>query len=309
MTRKIIYLILAALPAVACTHKKLCLDDHLTRSGIKVIVHWEDNAAKPPKGMMMLNLFSLNDSPRYGMAQIPCDGDVIQLVDGSSYCCLCYDYYAENIYFRNEYDNDAIEAYCAPLVRATYSRVNPNEHTVAEPEFPFWLDCNSNFPVKGDDLHFYPENAVEVFTFEIRGVVGAQYITATRGGIGGMWGSYFLSSGTAGTPNATVLFNAAKDGANNKITGSFCTFKGARLTQTNKFTIEILYPSKANGIIYASWDVTQQVCDALHVAGIPDIIIENNNDIPPIIPEDDDQGSGFEPDVREWNDEYVPIPM
>lgn len=308
MIRKAIYLFLPALLAVSCKHKELCYDDHLTRSRINVVIHWENGAAKPSKGMK-INLFALGGSPGYGMAQLPADGDAIELAEGASYFSLCYDYYAENIYFRNEYDNAGIEAYCAPLVRSTYSRNNPDENTVAEPDFPFWVDRVDNFPVNGNDLHFYPQNEVEVFTFEVRGISGAQYITATRGAVGGMWGSYFLSTGVPGMASSTVLFDAKKDAANEKITGSFHTFRGTRMTQTNKFTIEILYPSKSGGIVYGSWDVTQQVREALHADGIPDIIIENNGTIPPIIPDDDDQGSGFLPDVEEWNNVYIPIRM
>lgn len=307
MRKTITYIIPLVFAVSSCKNKDLCYDDHLDKQDVNVVIHWKDGAVKPAKGMMV-NLFPLGNSPKYGMAQLPADGGPVKLVEGSAYFSLCYDYYAENIYFRNEYNADEIEAYCSPMVRATYSRNNPGEHTVTEPDFPFWVDRVDNFPVDGNDLHFYPDNVVEVFTFEIRGINGAQHISATRGGIGGMSGSYFLSDGTLSAAPTTVLFDAKKDGANGKITGSFRTF-GALNSQTNKFTIEILYPSQNDGIIYASWDVTDQVRSALHIPGTPDIIIENRGEIPPIEPDDDDKGSGFDADVERWEDVYVPIPM
>ena len=313
MIKRLIYLTIPVALAVfsSCKHKELCYDPHdgLIRTEMNIVIHWQDGVTKPAKGMMV-NLFGVGATPHYGMEHFPADGGPVSLVTDGTYHGTCYDYYAENIYFRNEYDYQALEAYCAPLTRATYSRAFPDDVTVAEPDFPFWVDRVQDFPVTGEDMHYYPDNVVEVFTFEIRNVEGAQYISACRGGIGGMSASYGIFEGTLAQVASTVLFDAAKDGANKKITGSFRTFGRVNASAvTNNFTIEILYPSKNGGIIHATWDVTDQVVAALHIPGIPDIIIDNDGRIPPIIPDDDDKGSGFEADVERWEDITVPMPM
>lgn len=306
MTKRIIYIVLPLLlTAYSCKNKELCYEDHHKTHEMNVIIHWEDGVQKPTKGMLV-NLLAHGDSPYYGRAHFDADGGPITLSDGAAYLSLCYDYYVEDIYFKHETDMDQIHAYSPSMMRSTYSKVYPDEQTVAEATYPFWVDRISHFPVDGNDMHFYPENVVQIFTFEIRGVAGAAHISSTRGGIGGMSALYYLTDGALASEPATVLFNAQKDGVNNKIVGSFRTF-GALHTRANKFVIEILYPSKTEGIIQASWDVTNQVRRAEELNY--HIIIENDGQIPPIIPDDDERGSGFEADVKEWEDVYVTIPV
>lgn len=304
-------ILLPILPLLAlltsCKNKDLCVVDHDYKTNIKVVIHWEDEEDKPEKGMM-INLFPIGSWPLYGMDQMPADGGDIMLTLDASYFSLCYDYYAKTVHFRNEFDSQLIEAYTVSQVRSTYSRAFPEENTVGEPDFPFFVDRVNNFFVADQDLHFYPENVVEVFTFEIRNITGVEHISATRGGIGGMSASYFLGTGLPSDTPSTVLFDAAKNVDAKTITGSFRTF-GRVASRSNMFTIEILYPSANGGIVHGTWDVTDQVVAALHIPGIPDIIIDNNNVVPPIIPDDDELGSGFDADVQEWENIYVPMPM
>jgi hypothetical protein len=316
MNRISIHIALAAILSVAlssCRNKELCYDPHDgPRADMNIVIHWPEGVAKPGKGMMV-NLFGADGStPDYGMASYPADGGPVRLFGGGVYDGLCYDYYAGNVYFRGEDAYDGAEAYCAPLVRATYSRAFPDENTVSEPANPFWVDHTDDFTVDGSDMHFYPRNVVEVFTFEIRDIEGARYITSCRGGIGGMAGSHFMADGTLGN-EVTVLFDAQQDGLNDKITGSFRTFGSLRTSgNVNAFTIEILYPSEEGGIINGRWDVTDQVLAAQHIPGTPDIIIDNGGVVPPIDEvenPDPGPGSGFDADVEDWEDVRVPLPM
>lgn len=309
--KKILYIILLLLPVASCEHRDLCRDNHGTPTlptvDVNVIINWDAHETPPAQGMR-INLFPLSDIGARYADDLPSAGGKARLAEDADYYCLTYDYFGStNIYFRSENDRDFAEAYCAPMTRATYTRAFPGQVTVAEPAGPFYVDRVRSFVADGsNDLLYYPDDVLETFTFEIRGVTGAEHITATRGAITGMSGSYFLSTGLLAMQPSTVFFSAAKNGPGQKITGSFRTF--GSLDLTNDFTIEILYPSGDNGIVQATWDVTDQVRAARHTPGTPDIIIDNDK-IGPIIPSGDG-GSGFDADVEEWDDEVtVPIQM
>lgn len=291
----------ALLPA--CKNKDLIICDHSEEGNadFNVIIHWDEDAKKPDNGMM-LNFLALGSSPEYGHEYLnSCEGGKVCLPYETNYQSLCYDYYAENINFTD----DHLEAYCQYMVRATYSRAFPDENTVQQPGYPFWVDRVGDFYVDGSDLHFYMKNVVKKYTFEIRGIEGLEYISATRGAISGMSASYFLCDGGFSAEPYSILFDSKRDTDKGIITGYFYTF-GRLDTEDNMFTIELLYPSRSGGIMHGTWDVTDQVINAQHLPNVPDILIINDGEIPPVEPDGD---SMFQPDVDDWNDVIVTIPM
>jgi hypothetical protein len=288
---------------VSCENKELFYG-YTDGREVDIVIHWPSDVDGPAHGMRT-NLFALQSSPKYGISDMSKDGGRLKLPEGASYMALAYDYFgSKNIYFRNETDAEKIEAYCAPLVRAGYSRAFPDENTVAEPD-PFYVDKVAVFNVTKSDttliMNFYPENVLKRYTFIIRGISGAQHISATRGALSGMSASYFLATETPATTPATILFNAVADGANDCITGSFLTF--GRLPETNNFTIEILYPSATESVITKTWDVTDQMSIDNHFE-----IVIDNADIT-VIPYAGGGGSGFEATVKEWENEVIPVGM
>jgi hypothetical protein len=297
-------LLLLAVTFLSCENKDLCYT-HPHGHPIRVSVHWEENAAVPSRGMR-INLFSLNELPSYGMQDLRGEEEFIKLPVGGAYLSLCYDYFgSENIYFRNENHPSQIEAYCASMVRASYTRAYPDENTVAEPG-NFYVDRVDEFEVVATEdtlsLDFYPHNALKTYTFRINGIKGAQHITATRGALSGLSGSYFPATGALAATPSTLLFNAAADGVNDCITGTFRTF--GRLEGTgNHFTIEILYPSATGDAIARTWEIRDKMVAAENDNSY---FIEIDADIT-IIPEESGSGGGFDATVDEWEEESVPI--
>lgn len=270
-------------------------------SQVRVQINWKPELVKPLQNGMRINLFALDGNPCYGVDDIHCDGCVLTLPNNTCHRTLTYSYFGNNIYFRNESDMDLIEAYCSPMTRATYSRAYPTERTVAEPQGVFYVGGHPSFDVleNVDDqvIELEPDNVLYEYTFELRNVQGAQFIRETRGAISGMSSSYFIHSGTLADQPATVLFNATKDAANNKITGSFKTF--GRLNATNDFTIEVLYPSQSGGILQETWNVTPQISNGTNFH----IVIDANL----VIPYEGGDSSGFDAIVNDWNDVTVPL--
>ena len=310
MIRTIEKLIVVAilLPAllVACKNKDLCYD-HPHGLGIEVRVNWEPGMTKPKQGMR-LNLFSVSETPYHDYDDMSTDRKMIYLYPETSYLSLCYDYYgSQNIYFRNETDIDKIEAYCASLVRASYTRAFPDENTVAEPGI-FYVDRIDKFDVLRADtvqvMNFYPKNVLKTYTFRVKHIKGAEFITATRAALSGMSASYFLSTGELATQPSTILFNATVDKKNGWIVGAFRAF--GRLDAINNFTLEILYPSATGEIFSQSWDVTDQMIRIGHIDQEFDIEIETDITI---IPSEPGSDSMFDATVNEWKEEPIPIKM
>ncbi len=301
--KKIILIFSAVAFLASCKQKELCYQEHPHGQQVNVVFNWPGGVTPPAQGMRT-NLFALGQYPGLGVKDYPSTGGKIRIPYDRSYFSVCYDYFgSEDVLFRNEDNQAGLEAYTTAVVRATYSRSFPTENTVAEPSDLYTGKVASfSVPREGtpDDLIFYPENVVKTYTFEITGVRGARFITATRGAISGMSASHFISTGSLAATSSTILFNASKDGDNNRITGTFKTF--GRLNETNTFTIEILYPSVHEGIIQLSWDVTDQMAlsDNFH--------LDINADVD-IIPDANGGGSAFDILVTDWEDVYIPLPM
>jgi hypothetical protein len=256
---------------------------------------------------MRINVFSLMaDIPDYGKDDVSATGGGVQLQSGASYKTYAYNYAGNNVKFVNEDDAELIEASSSELSRATYSRAFPEEKTVDQISGDFHVGINPNYTVLDTDREQFidvtPFNAVKTYTFEIRGVKGAQFISKTRGGISGFSASYFLATGSLSATSSTVLFSAQANGVQESITGTFRTF--GRRNVTNNFTIEILYPSNTPGagIVQKTWDVTAQIDgDTNYHIAIDDAGID--------IPDEGGQGQtdGWDVDLNNWNDETVPL--
>jgi hypothetical protein len=260
----------------------------------------------------------------------------ITLPEGGSYLCLLYDYYAQDVYFRNENDMNLIEAFCLPTTRTTYNtRANPveGEETVSEPGVFFIDRLNEPFTVgmaanETDTLYmdFYPKNTMREFTFMVRNVTGVENISKVLGAISGISSSYFLATGKMSDKPSTLLFEKVNyvdmgDGPVDYLEGKFYTF-GVTEPLSNRFTIELI--SKNSTYYYGYWDVSDQVTASIagRAAKLAkdgyDILIENHPDddggLDPI-PDDDDgddggggvAGGGFNVGVGAWDNITVPL--
>jgi len=292
---------------ISCQNKRL--DDipltDLTRTNVNVRINWQQDQLIPTTEGMRINLFALDGTPHYGKADVNWDGGTVKLTKGTTCRTYAYSYIGNNVQFRNESDPDLIEATSAPLVRATYSRAYPEEPTISGIIGSMYAGENQSYTVLNTPnpqyIEIYPEDVVKTYTFEVRGVKGAQFISAVRGGISGMSASRFLATGQLSATPSTLLFDAAAHVAQGTVTGSFRTF--GRLDDENTFVLEILYPSNTSGIMQKTWNVTGQISgvnsDNYHIV------------IDPAEIEVPDEGGGnasaWQVDLNSWNDVTVPL--
>lgn len=294
---------------LSCENKELCptCQDDYTQP-VQLVINWRADQPKPSQGMRA-NIFSLNNMPQYGVEDVSSDGAVLYLPTNAKVLTFCYSYLGNNLYFRNETDSNVIEAYTPLTTRATYTKAFPNENTYAEPQGPFYVGVNKSFEVIPSTeplvLNIWVENLIKTYTFEVRNVKGARFITSTRGAIAGMSGSIFLATTSLPQAASTLLFNATANKTTDKIEGSFQTF-GHQPLVLNNFTIEILYPATTGGILQKTWDVSNQV----NIPGNYHIIID---DAEIDIPDNggggggDSGNGGFDVNVEDWENEVVAL--
>ncbi len=323
--RKIFFIMLPLLVlAVSCKNKELVQDDPCFTSGWSVLVrmNWEDRERDARQ--MRMSLFSQNTYPTLDRETVDRIGHKsVKLPIGCCYQPVSYDYYAKNIYFRNETDCELLEAYSLASTRATYTtRATPveGESTVSEPG-SFHMDAwdgtfeIETIPAGGEELiiDFYPRDVMREFTYCIRNVAGARHISQARGAISGMAASIFISTGRLNDRRSTVLFEnaAASDEAVGTITGRFYTF-GPLEPYSNRFTIETI--SRESRYFTSYWDVSGQITESMADRDAKlardgyDILIDNdpNEELPPIPASDDpDYDSGFRIDIGEWDDVVI----
>lgn len=319
--KKIFFTILPLVVLLAsCKNKELVMEDPCLPTGWSVLVrmNWENH--ERDSRQMRMSLFTQNEYPSLDRETVDKSGSLkINIPVGCSYLPVTYDYYAKNIYFRNETDCNLVEAYSVASTRATYdTHANPvkGETTVSEPGSFYMHSWNETFdiirtPDNGEELviDFYPMNVMREFTFRINNVVGAKNIAQARGAISGMAASMYLSTGQLNSARSTVLFEnvSTTNEEIGSITGRFYTF-GPIKPYSNRFTIEII--SKENQYFTSYWDVSGQITESMADRDAKlardgyDILINSNlPDIPDT--EDPEYDSGFEIDIGEWDDVII----
>ena len=306
--KKIISFLALSLVFVSCQNKDLDyrFKPHTDRGEVDIRIHWAAGVTPPEAYGMRVNLFALSEHPSYGMDDVSCHGTTVVLPYNSTHRTYAYSYRGNNIYFRQQLDRTNIEAYCSPMTRATYTRAYPDETTTVEPSGFFYVGSHSSYVVLKDEpervIDVYPENKLVTYTFEVRNVKGSQFIVDTRGAISGMSSSYFIGQDRLSDRPSTVLFEARTDVPTDRIVGSFKTF--GRLNALNNFTIELLFPSRTNGIMLRSWDVTSQIDDGIN----RHIIIEDSGiDVPDEGGEETGGNGGWDVDLGDWEDIIVPL--
>lgn len=303
MRRIVFYVaIVCAMIFVSCEHKELCYD-HPHYNELNIVIHWENEQDIPLQGMRA-HLDLIDGNYPIGLIDLPAHGGKIKVLPGCSYRALCYDYMgAGAIYFKDKESFDLAEVYTTDATRASYSKLYPNEKLIKQPE-DFFMDEISQFNITGEkrieELHFYPKNRVERYTFEIRGVRGVQNISAFAGACSGISRSYELSKERiSDDPYTVLLYEATPMKDKNTIEGEFLIFGHCRSAQTpHHFTMEIAFAP--DGYKYKTWNVTDQMHNGSH-----HLIMEWDIDIP--IPPG--TGTDMEVEVVPWDEVWIPVEM
>lgn len=154
-----------------------------------------------------------------------------------------------------------------------------------------------------DTLHYIKAHAstiLDVYSLEILGVSGCENIKEAEVFLTGQSKSYYIGRDEMDSSPATVYMTLEKDIANNRLYTVFGTF-GKLPNRINNVYLDITtLGGERHRFVY---DITHQFEDPDNVHHT--LVIEAGVEIPA----DNEGGSGLSPEVNEWEDEIVDIPL
>ena len=302
--------------ATSCEHKDLCYD-HPHSVGVGVIFDWRNAPSATPESMCAFLLPENGERPlRYDFANRT--GGMIRTLPGG-YQAFCLNSDAEGVFFRDEEGGFELTTGNAPVVsgfmslgaEAPRARGTERERVALAPD-TLWcdhLDESIRLTEGSDTIVFYPELSVCIYTVEIRNVKNLKYITELNGTLSGLAGGLHAQKGEVSEELVTVPFPLPLPEERNGTTtieGSFLTFghrPGTPHERMHRHKI-VIYAMLLDGTKrYYEEDVTSQI----PADGNPrrvHIIIDELPLPKPIV-----NGGGFQPDVDEWQQVDIELPM
>lgn len=245
--------------------------------------------------------YPLDENGHYGIHKIDGLEGTIWLLPGK-YDLLLYtsDFHdLDGIFYRGIKDVNTAEAY-TNQVKSSKTKAEVKSYDIDEPD-PLFVHYYSGFEVKEGDNRL--ESGLQPMSYKYWyevDVDGLDYITSAWLEVDGMYTSVFLADGSHredeyGTQRVESTIH--KD--ENKIKGEFFSF-GPHQDSDVKNSIIITF---INGrTIRVKMDDISPEIKKLRKGG--EIVIEQK-----IVINVDDTGSGFVPDVEEWEEEEVEIPI
>lgn len=139
---------------------------------------------------------------------------------------------------------------------------------------------------------------VETYSFEVKTVVGTEYIESVEAFVTNQARSSFFGRGEVSTDPATINFLVGVDREKGRLYTAFNTF--GKLPGESHSYLHILIRDTGGQEHYISQDITEQFENPDH-----HIVIEEEIDIP----QPESQSSGFAPTVDPWQDEQHDVPI
>lgn len=176
-----------------------------------------------------------------------------------------------------------------------------------------WSDRRDNIALEpasdseGEDIHvirFYPEEVVCHYTVDVLDIQHPEYLNGSEvdATLSGMAEGYSVGKRTSTDVAVTMPFilNAQDGGAS--LNGQFLTFGECSVTSRRHILTVYVYLTDGTKW-YHTYDVTDQVTNAPDPRHVH-IIVRGLD-----LPEPSATGSGFNPDVNDWNSININLPM
>lgn len=300
-------LLFAILAISACRHKDLCFD-HAHTADVDVIFDWKYAPSARP-GSMALYLFPKGGGEYLRYDFTDRNGGTVRLPAGE-YDAVCINSDTKDISYVNRAVRPAFEvstrttsllSSLSPLGVSSKGapRANHEERIALSPDM-LWTDMAEGITIvltagTRQTIVLYPKVSVSNITVEIRNAQNLKYVNGVSFSLSGMSGGLLpgLGSNSVTKEIVTIPFESATSVENSTITGGTRTF-GHCPSGVNKHILTVYAVLANNTKWYYTYDVTEQIHNAPDQRNIH-IILDG---LP--LPKPITNGSGFKPEVNEW---------
>lgn len=316
-TRNIIPLFIAvsALSLTSCLHKDICFD-HNHRVGVYVVFDWTKAPDAQPTSMLTYFMPVNGEALTYTFAGR--DGGEISIPFGE-YTAISLN--GDNSYWaglRNTDDPDRFEvftkdadqlqAYGIAARSVPRAESAENERMALTPGM-MWSDRQDNIDLPADlegdrFITFYPEEIVCHYTVDILNVSNMEYLhgAAVDATLSGMAEGYLHGRRTTTDVSVTMPFTLIPSQSDRSLHSEYLTFGECDSNKVSHLLTVYLYLTDGTKW-YHSFDVTSQITSAPDPKHVH-IIIDGLE-----LPKPLSGSGGFVPDVNDWNDIYIDLPM
>lgn len=315
----ILLLSLAALCFTSCEYKDLCYD-HSHVTNLNITYNWNTCPEANPSGMSLYfyDLEAVKDVERYDLSGR--DGGTVRLPIGS-YELITYNNDTEANLYRYNDQLSTIECYTRPssleegtLMQGTSPMPIAAEaegQTVALQPDPLWCGISNPFEMKlsaDQSITITPQSRVKHISLTITDVPNLKYSTQFGGAISGMAGGVVMATGQLTEDLVILPFQVISDGVST-LTAEFYTFGHCPHSDEGVYNEHLLtiYVILSDGSMwYYTYDVSDLLNDTTLNPDSDDCHIELSG-LP--IPKPIVNGSGFKPDVDDWENEDIEVDM
>ncbi|MDE6408759.1 MAG: DUF5119 domain-containing protein [Muribaculaceae bacterium] len=302
----------------SCRHKDIDFED-IPMQEVNVVFDWQKSPEANPASMALYLFYDPSESPdstlRYDFANNR--GGTVRIPYGGFSGLAFSSDNTDWAHFRNSEDIETFEIYTREAVslptsglrtRALPRAREAEEETMVEAPGMIWSARNDGMSLRRGErsktLVFYPEELICHYTVDIIDVANISSIegSATDATLSGMAGGYMQGRGEATDTRHTLPFIMVKDETNKSLHGEFLTFGESPKTQ-NPHKLGLYAVLEDGNKYFYSFDVSNQVYDAKDPKHVH-IIVKGLS-----LPEPVTEGSGFIPDVDDWESVNVDISM
>lgn len=302
--------ILGIFTLVACEHKKLCYD-HSHGVDVQIVFDWK-KAPEANPASMRLYLF-----PADGSSVLPYEFPAAHggrvTVPAGRYKAICLNSDTDSILYRNINRFTDFEAYTSGgtlMVRPSSApRAEGKEgERIANSPDRLWCAHKENICIdageQGKAIIFCPEEAVCHYKLTIKNVENLKYIAdnGMSGTLSSMAGGLLIGTGKPTAETVTIPFKLIRKDART-LTAEFLCFGHCPSDKQMKHAA-VIYALLPDGRrCYRTYDVTSQIHAAPDDRNVR-IELDGLRLPKPIV-----NGGGFLPDVEEWENIEMDIPM
>lgn len=292
------FIYIVTLFAMSCEHKDLCVH-HPHTSRLRVVFDWKNCPEANPDGMGIW-LYPVDNPNAYIYRDLSRTGGYIEVPDGE-YNIICYNNDSETLMLSGTRNFDthvgftrtggALEgASLGPMANTPVRATGAEDERIVICVDEIW-GCNATnvsvyngevgyscYPEEGAaeptqmyneerTITLYPTDLVCHYSYEIKHVTWAKYMTNACGTLSGMAAHYYFADGSLGDEAVTLPFATSYEqieGYPNdmRLFGEFLTFGHHESNEKpHKLMIYVWRPGMG-GNCYAEFDVTDQVDNA-----------------------------------------------